>query len=118
MGNILRKEKERETGSFTEKRKELVSWNSGAPSGFHQKNPKTFGWFQGSGSSVNTWFRGEARSVKPLFDRDGKRRKYFCKRCKKNHPEEDCEGNLVEFNFCHVRGHREYECYIKKRSGN
>ena len=59
-------------------------FSQGAPSGFYQKKPKNFGGFQGSGSSVNAGYRGEARPIKPLLDRDGKERKYFCKRCKKN----------------------------------
>ena len=67
---------------------------------------------------MNAGYRGEARSVNLLFDRDSKERKYFCRRCEKNHPGKYCEGNLVECNFCHKRGHREYECYIKKRSEN
>ena len=64
---------------------------------------------------MNVGFTGEAGSVKPLLDRDSKEMKYFCK---KNHPGKDCERNFVECNFCYKRGHREYECYIKKGSGN
>jgi hypothetical protein len=96
----------------------LIGQTSGAPVNFHLKKPKTFGGFQGSSSGVNPGFRGEARPAKPLLDRDGKEKKYFCRRCKKNHPGKDCEGNLVECNFCHKKGHREFECYIKKGNEN
>jgi hypothetical protein len=70
--NIIRKEREKEKNSFTEKRKELIGQTSGAPVNFHLKKPKTFGGFQGSSSGVNPGFRGEARPAKPLLDRDGK----------------------------------------------
>ena len=42
-------------------------------------------------------------------------RRYFCKNCKKNHPGRDCEGNLVTCRYCQKKGHREYECFSKKR---
>ena len=67
---------------------------------------------------MNVGFREEASFVKTLLDRDGKERNYFYKRCKKNHPGKDCEGNLVECKICHKRGHREYECDVKKGDGN
>ena len=38
----------------------------------------------------------------------------FVEGARKKHPGKDCDGNLGECNFCHKRGHREYECYIKK----
>ncbi|XP_057532976.1 uncharacterized protein LOC130810869 [Amaranthus tricolor] len=94
IGNILRKEKEKEKSNVPEKRKE------------------------GSRSGTNSGFRGNAKPAKPLLDRDGNERMYFCRRCKGNHPGKDCDGNLVECNFCHKRGHREYECYIKKGNGS
>ncbi|XP_057540648.1 uncharacterized protein LOC130818494 [Amaranthus tricolor] len=118
IGNILRKEKEREKGNIPEKRKEGVGQASGTPLGFYQKKARTFDNFQESGSSENTGFKGEAKPAKLLLDRDGNERMYFCRRCKRNHPGKDCEGNLVEYNFCHKRRHREYECYTKKESGN
>ena len=111
IGKILRKEKEREKGNIPEKRKEGVGQASGTPLGFYQKKARTFDNFQESGSSENTRFKGEAKPAKLLLDRDGNERKYFCRRCKRNHPGKDCEGNLVECNFCHKRGHKEYECY-------
>ncbi|XP_057248286.1 uncharacterized protein LOC130590244 [Beta vulgaris subsp. vulgaris] len=43
----------------------------------------------------------------------GDERVYFCKRCPYNHPGKDCEGKLVECNYCHKLGHREYECFSK-----
>ncbi|XP_057540673.1 uncharacterized protein LOC130818523 [Amaranthus tricolor] len=92
IGNILRKEIEKEKSNVPEKRKE------------------------GSRSSTSPGFRGDAKPAKPLLDRDGNERKYFCRRCRGNHPGKDCDRNLVECNFCHKRGHREYECYIKKGS--
>ena len=98
VGNILWKEKEKEKGNITEKREQLVIQTS-APASFYQKKPKTFAGFQGSSSSLNDGYKEEARPVKPLLDRDGKEWKYFCRRCKKNHPENDCERNLVECNF-------------------
>ncbi|XP_057535244.1 uncharacterized protein LOC130813428 [Amaranthus tricolor] len=92
--NILRKEKEKEKCNVPEKRKE------------------------GSGSSTNSGFRGDAKTAKPLLDRDDNERKYFYRRCKRNIREKIAIRNLVECNFCHKRGHREYECYIKKGSGS
>ena len=118
IGNILRKEMEKERSNIPEKRKESVGQASGTLQGFYQKKARTFGNFQGSGSSTNTGFKGEAKPAKPLLDRDGNEMKYFCRRCKRNHPRKDCDENLVECNFFHKRGHREYECYTKKGSGN
>ncbi|XP_057538116.1 uncharacterized protein LOC130815644 [Amaranthus tricolor] len=66
-------------------------------SGFYQKKARNFGNFQGGGSSSNSGIRNNVKLTKPLLDRDGNERKYFCKRCKKNHPAKDCEGNLIEF---------------------
>ncbi|XP_057535375.1 uncharacterized protein LOC130813557 [Amaranthus tricolor] len=66
-------------------------------SGFYQKKARNFGNFQGGGSSSNSGIRNNVKLTKPLLDRDGNERKYFCKRCKKNHPAKDCEGNLIEW---------------------
>ncbi|XP_057548065.1 uncharacterized protein LOC130826500 [Amaranthus tricolor] len=114
IGNILRKEKEKEKGNVPEKRKEVSGQTSENLSGLYHKKARNFGNFQGGGCSTNSGFRGDAKHAKPLLDRDGNERKYFCRRCKRNHPGKDCDGNLIECNFCHKRGHREFECYIKK----
>ncbi|XP_021742720.1 probable cyclin-dependent serine/threonine-protein kinase DDB_G0292550 [Chenopodium quinoa] len=46
-------------------------------------------------------------------------RTYHSKRCRRNHPGRDCDGNLVTCRFCNKRGHRKYECYTKqKQQGN
>ena len=87
-----RKEKEREKGNIPEKRKEGARQASGTPLGFYKKKACTFGNFQGSESSANTRFKGEANPAKRLLDRDGNERKYFCRRCKRNHPGKDCDG--------------------------
>ncbi|XP_057532894.1 uncharacterized protein LOC130810783 [Amaranthus tricolor] len=105
IGNILRKEKKREKGNIPEKRKEGAGQTSGTPAGFYQKKARNFGSFQEGGSGVNAGFRGEVKPAKPLLDRDSNERNYFCRRCKKNHPRKDCDGNLVECNFCHKKGH-------------
>ncbi|XP_057538026.1 uncharacterized protein LOC130815554 [Amaranthus tricolor] len=115
IGNILRKEKEKEKSHVPEKRKEVAGQTSGNLSDFYQKKARTFGKFQGSRSSTNSRFKGDAKPAKPLLDRDGNVRKYFCTRCKGNHLGKDCDGNLVKCNFCHKRGRREYECYVTKR---
>ncbi|XP_057533877.1 uncharacterized protein LOC130811564 [Amaranthus tricolor] len=116
--NILRKENKKEKGKDPEKRKEIAGQTSGISSDFYQKKARTFGNFQGSRSSTNSGFRGDVKSPKPLLGRDGNERKYFCRRCRGNYPGKNCNGNLVECNFCHKRGHREYKCYIKKGSGS
>ncbi|XP_057520852.1 uncharacterized protein LOC130801109 [Amaranthus tricolor] len=118
IGNIQRKEKGKEKSNVLEKRKEVAGQTSGNLSNFYQKKARTFRNFQGSRSSTNSGFRGDAKPAKPLLDRDGNERKYFFRRCKENHPGKDCDGNLVECNLCHKKGHREYECYIKKGSGS
>ncbi|XP_057532830.1 uncharacterized protein LOC130810712 [Amaranthus tricolor] len=114
IGNILRKEKEKEKGNISEKRKEVSGQALENMSGFYQKKARNFGNFQGGGSNSNSGIRKDAKPARPLLDRDGNKRKFFCRRCKRNHPGKDCEGNLIECNFCHKRGHREFECYIKK----
>ncbi|XP_021743848.1 uncharacterized protein LOC110709895 [Chenopodium quinoa] len=46
-------------------------------------------------------------------------RHYNCKRCGKDHPGKDCDGNLVVCRFCNKKGHREFECFLKlKQQGN
>ncbi|XP_021768231.1 uncharacterized protein LOC110732581 [Chenopodium quinoa] len=45
-------------------------------------------------------------------------RRYFCKRCRNNHPGKDCEGNLVTCRACNKLGHREYECFSKNSNRN
>ena len=48
--------------------------------------------------------------------RDGERpqRKYYCKRCEKDHPGKDSNGNPVTSRCYQKLGHREYECYKKE----
>ena len=113
--NILRKEKEREKGNIPEKRKEGADQASRTPAGSYQKKAINFRNFQEGGSGANAGFKREAKPAKQLLVRDDNKRNYFCRRCKKNHLGKDCDGNLVECNICHERGHREYECYIKKK---
>ncbi|XP_021717833.1 uncharacterized protein LOC110685587 [Chenopodium quinoa] len=40
-------------------------------------------------------------------------RHYNCKRCVKDYPGKDCDGNLVVCRFCNKKGHREFECFSK-----
>nr|GMC66670.1 probable serine/threonine-protein kinase clkA [Ipomoea batatas] len=44
-------------------------------------------------------------------------RHYNCKRCNKDHPGVDCQGNVVKCFNCNKMGHRAFECYAKK-NGN
>ncbi|XP_031104433.1 uncharacterized protein LOC116007914 [Ipomoea triloba] len=44
-------------------------------------------------------------------------RHYNCKRCNKDHPGVDCQGNVVKCFNCNRMGHRAFECYAKK-NGN
>ncbi|XP_021759182.1 uncharacterized protein LOC110724094 [Chenopodium quinoa] len=59
------------------------------------------------GQSSNHKGNGNQLGEKP-------KRKYFCKRCEKDHPGKDCEGNPVTYRYCHKLGHREYECFKKE----
>ncbi|XP_057247798.1 uncharacterized protein LOC130589998 isoform X2 [Beta vulgaris subsp. vulgaris] len=45
------------------------------------------------------------------FQKSGVLRRYFCKKCDKNHPGRDCKGNKVACNYCGKEGHRAYECF-------
>ena len=73
IGNILRKEKEKEKGNVPEKRK--VSGQAVKNiSGFYQKKARNFGNFQGGGSNTNSGFRSDAKPAKPLLDQDGNER--------------------------------------------
>ncbi|XP_031120848.1 cold shock domain-containing protein 4-like [Ipomoea triloba] len=46
---------------------------------------------------------------------EGVRTRHFhCRRCGRDHPGRDCEGQLVECFSCGLRGHRAYECAAKK----
>ncbi|XP_021738194.1 uncharacterized protein LOC110704684 [Chenopodium quinoa] len=46
-------------------------------------------------------------------------RHYNYKKCGKDHPGKDCDGNLVVRRFCHKKGHIEFECFTKlKQQGN
>ena len=51
IGNILRKEKEKEKGNVPEKRKEVSGQALENMSGFYQKKARNFGNFQGGGSN-------------------------------------------------------------------
>ncbi|XP_021721470.1 uncharacterized protein LOC110689028 [Chenopodium quinoa] len=51
---------------------------------------------------------GNGNNTKP-------KRSYFYKRCEKNHPGKDCEGNPVTCRYCQKLGHWEYECYTKEK---
>ena len=77
IGNISRKEKEKEKANITEKRRKMGCQTTGSQLNFHHKKPKIFGGFQGNNSNFNAGIRGEVRVSKPLLDRDGKERKYF-----------------------------------------
>ena len=68
IGNILRKEKEKERVNVPEKRKEVSSHTSENLSGFYHKKARNFGNFQGGGSGTNSGFRGDAKPAKPLLD--------------------------------------------------
>ena len=68
IGNILRKEKEKEKSNVPEKRKEVTGQTSGNSSDFYHKKARTFRNFQGSRSSTNSGFRGDAKPTKPLLD--------------------------------------------------
>ncbi|XP_057540557.1 uncharacterized protein LOC130818405 [Amaranthus tricolor] len=89
--------KEKEKGNVPEKRKEVSGQALENVSGFYQKKARSFGNFQGGGSGTNSGFRSDTKPAKPLLDRDGNERKYFCRRCKRNHPGKDCDGNLIEW---------------------
>ncbi|XP_021770266.1 uncharacterized protein LOC110734421 [Chenopodium quinoa] len=50
---------------------------------------------------------------------DQAERHYNCKRCGKDHPGKDFDGNLVVCRFCNKKGHREFEWFSKmKQQGN
>ncbi|XP_021758488.1 uncharacterized protein LOC110723439 [Chenopodium quinoa] len=75
-------------------------------SGDRRDNKGKFGKGNGVQSS-NHKGNGNQRGEKP-------KRKYFCKRCGKDHPGKDCEGNPVTCRYCQKLGHREYECFKKE----
>ncbi|XP_021721827.1 uncharacterized protein LOC110689353 [Chenopodium quinoa] len=59
------------------------------------------------------------QNVSNSYNANNGERTYHCKRCRRNHPRRDCDGNLVTCRFYNKRGHREYECYTKqKQQGN
>ncbi|XP_057247675.1 uncharacterized protein LOC130589979 [Beta vulgaris subsp. vulgaris] len=59
-------------------------------------------------SSFNPRSQAEGQSQ---FQKSGVLRRYFCKKCDKNHPGRDCKGNKVACNYCGKEGHRAYECF-------
>ncbi|XP_021737702.1 myb-like protein I [Chenopodium quinoa] len=66
----------------------------------------------------NSFDRGN-QHVSSSSNANNGERTYHCKRCRRNHPGRDCDGNLVTYRFYNKRGHREYECYTKqKQQGN
>ncbi|XP_021746474.1 GATA zinc finger domain-containing protein 4-like [Chenopodium quinoa] len=66
----------------------------------------------------NSFDRGN-QNVSSSSNANNGERTYLCKRCRRNHPERDCDGNLVTCRFYNKRGHKEYECYTKrKQQGN
>ncbi|XP_021749450.1 uncharacterized protein LOC110715185 [Chenopodium quinoa] len=66
----------------------------------------------------NSFDRGN-QNVSSSSNANNGERTYHCKRCRRNHPRRDCDGNLVTCRFCNKRGHREYVCYTKqKQQGN
>ena len=94
-----------ESGSVGEKRKDFGNssdqGNSKKPRNENFQNRNV----QNNGGSSRT--NGEAE------------RHYNCKRCGKDHPGKDCDGNLVVCRFCNKKGHREFECFSKlKQQGN
>ncbi|XP_021740072.1 uncharacterized protein LOC110706458 [Chenopodium quinoa] len=74
--------------------------------GDRRDNKGNFGKGNGVQSS-NHKGNGNQRGEKP-------KRKYFFKRCEKDHPGKDCEGNPVTCRYCQKLGHREYECFKKE----
>ncbi|XP_021747406.1 uncharacterized protein LOC110713258 [Chenopodium quinoa] len=109
--------KGREMEQVGEKRKNPDSFYGG------EKRHKPYGNFQGNsgdrrdnkgnlrkgngGQSSKHKGNGKQMDEKP-------KRKYFCKRCEKDHPRKDCEGNPVTYRYCQKLGHREYECFKKE----
>ncbi|XP_021764139.1 uncharacterized protein LOC110728772 [Chenopodium quinoa] len=75
---------------------------------------KPSGAFNGSEKETQGTTRGNVeRENGSRGNGDKPKRTYFCKRCAKNHPGKDCEGNLVTCRYCPKLGHHEYDCYKK-----
>ncbi|XP_056690221.1 uncharacterized protein [Spinacia oleracea] len=93
-------------GDFNHGKNGNYNQNRGENRDFNRNGKGNFG----NGSARNGNF-GNANGDKP-------KRNYFCKKCEKNHPGKDCEGNLVTCYFCKKQGHREFECYKKASRGS
>ncbi|XP_021747126.1 uncharacterized protein LOC110712976 [Chenopodium quinoa] len=100
-------EKRKKPDSFHggEKR-HMPNGNYQGNSGDRRDNKGNFGKGNG-GQSSNHKGNGNQRGEKP-------KRRYFCKRCEKDHPGKDYEGNPVTCRYCQKLGHREYECFKKE----
>ncbi|XP_021746059.1 uncharacterized protein LOC110711930 [Chenopodium quinoa] len=93
-----------ESGNVREKRKDFG--NSSHQGNFKKPRNENFQNrnFQNNGGSSKTTSQVE--------------RHYNCKRCGKDHPGKDCDGNLVVC-ICNKKGHREFKCFSKlKQQGN
>lgn len=64
--------------------------------------------FQGKGN--RNFSRGNSKSTHGKAERI-----HFCRKCPRNHPGEDCEGNTVTCRKCDKKGHYEYECWSGKK---
>ncbi|XP_021737262.1 uncharacterized protein LOC110703789 [Chenopodium quinoa] len=97
----LKKKKEIAEIEGKEKIKE-VGHNSGNPQGNNRQGGQNF-----NGGARNST-QGNNRGA----------RHFYCKRCKKDHPGKDCDGNLVTCRACNKLGHMEYECFSKDPNRN
>ncbi|XP_019167549.1 PREDICTED: uncharacterized protein LOC109163250 [Ipomoea nil] len=61
-----------------------------------------------SDSNIKTTYR-QAQDP-PRGNNEGKGRYFLCKRCVKDHPEKDCQGNAVVCYNCGGKGHSSFEC--------
>ena len=98
------------------------------PDSFHggEKRHKPNGYYQGNGNSGgrrdnkghfgkgNGGQSANARGNGNQRDGEKPKRKYFCKRCEKDHPGKDCEGNPVTCRYYQKLGHCKYECFKKE----
>ncbi|XP_021767541.1 uncharacterized protein LOC110731935 [Chenopodium quinoa] len=101
------KGRELEGNYSEEKRKPSGTFNGSEKKPKVEGNPS--GNFNGKRDNKGNFERGNRN--RGIGDKP--KRTYFCKRCTKNHPGRDCEGNLVTCRYCQKLGHREYECYKK-----
>ena len=73
IGNILRKEKEKQV--VGDKRKKMSNQFSRSQNNFSQKKLRSFEGYQGNSFVGNAGPRRKPRNVRPLVDRDGKERR-------------------------------------------